>query len=442
LPKDVKLGGWLHRDTCFTASTLMRGERRRHSRERQAAEMNAMQNDSTAGYSRVAPVLDEAINELGEADRNAILLRFFEQQDFRSVGQALSSNEDAARMRVTRALEKLEDFLKRRGITTTATSLGVVLSANAVQAAPVGLALTISTAAVLTGTTLATTTAITATKAIVMTALQKTIITATIAVLAGAGIYEARRASQLRDQVQMLQQKQAPLALETQQLRQERDDATSRLAALRDENERLARNSGELLRLRGEVGVLRRQADELDRLHKDNLKLQQLIAANSQAPVPPASTSVTEIFLTRSKQPQRFSDEMIRSNITVKVGSPYDSAAVEFDVRNLYGTGWFSSVRVAKSESTKGITLNYVLRENPKLAKVGFSGNSQFDDESLASLAHSKAGQLLDERLLYADAERIKAAYLKAGFNGTTVKYVSNVNEATNEGSVDFKIVE
>src|SRR6185369_10162940 len=115
LPQDVQLGGWLHRDTCFTASTLMRGERRRQSRERQAAEMNALQNNSEADYSLVAPVLDEAINELDEADRTAILLRFFEQDDFRSVGQALGSSEDAARMRVTRALEKLHALLTGQG---------------------------------------------------------------------------------------------------------------------------------------------------------------------------------------------------------------------------------------------------------------------------------------------------------------------------------------
>src|SRR5665811_2328496 len=100
---------WLHRDTCLVAGHTLRGERRRQARERQAVEMNALQNHSEADYSLVAPLLDEAINELSEADRTAILLRFFEQQDFRAVGRALGSNEDAARMRVTRALEKLED---------------------------------------------------------------------------------------------------------------------------------------------------------------------------------------------------------------------------------------------------------------------------------------------------------------------------------------------
>jgi DNA-directed RNA polymerase specialized sigma24 family protein len=71
--------------------------------------MNALQNDTGADFSQIARFLDKAINELGEADRTAIMLRFFEQHDFRSVGQALGSNEDAARMRVNRALVKLRD---------------------------------------------------------------------------------------------------------------------------------------------------------------------------------------------------------------------------------------------------------------------------------------------------------------------------------------------
>ncbi len=257
LPKEVKLGGWLHRDTCFAASTLMRGERRRQSRERQAVEMNALQNNSASDYSLVAPVLDEAINELGEADRTAVLLRFFEQQDFRSVGQALGSNEAAARMRVTRALEKLEGFLKRRGVTTTASSLGVVLSANAVQAAPAGLALTVSTAVVLTGTTLAITATLTATKAISMTLMQKTIVGATLVAAVGTGVYEARQAATFHAQVRTLQQQQAPLTEQIQQLRQERDEATSRVAHLTSEVERLNQGASEVIKLRGEVARLR-----------------------------------------------------------------------------------------------------------------------------------------------------------------------------------------
>ena len=263
LAPDVLPGGWLHRHPCFVAANTMRGERRRQSRERQAVEMNALQDNSGADFSLVAPILDEAINELGEADRAAILLRFFEQRDFRAVGQALGSSEDAARMRVNRALEKLELLLKRRNITASSAALAVVLGANAVQAAPAGLAATILSAAVVAGTTIATTTTATVTKAIAMTALQKTAITATVAILAGAGIYQARQALNLREQNKTLRQQQAPLTGQIEQLTREQYSLSNRLAALRDDNERLKSNAAELLRLRGEVTRLRRQSKEL-----------------------------------------------------------------------------------------------------------------------------------------------------------------------------------
>jgi len=269
LSPEVRLGGWLHRHTCFVAANTLRGERRRQARERQAVEMNTLQNHSEADFSQVAPLLDEAINELDEADRTAILLRFFEQQDFRAVGQALGSNEDAARMRVTRALEKLEEFLKRRGVTTSAASLGVVLTAHAVQAAPVGLVVTITTAAALAGTTIATTATATAIKTIAMTTLQKILIAATLVAAVGTGIFEARQASTLRNQVQTLQQQRAE---QIQQLQRERDDMASKLTALRDDNERLNRNPAELLRLRGEVARLRGDSKELAQLKAADLE--------------------------------------------------------------------------------------------------------------------------------------------------------------------------
>lgn len=256
LPADVKLGGWLHRDTCFTASTIMRGERRRRTREREAAEMNVLQNHPQPDYSQVAPILDEAINELEEVDRAAIVLRFYERQDFRTVGQALGNNEDAARMRVNRALEKLEAFLRRRGVTTTAASLAVLLGANATQAAPAGLAATISSAAVLAKTAVAAT----ATKAITMTTLQKTLIAAAVTFLAAAGGWEALTVSRLREQNQKLQQQQAPLAEQIEQLQREKVESANRLSSLADEIQRIRGNSAELLKLRGEVGRLRQQA--------------------------------------------------------------------------------------------------------------------------------------------------------------------------------------
>ena len=262
LPPEVMPGGWLHRHTCFVAAKAMRGERRRQSRERQAVEMNALQADSDPSLTLIAPILDEAINELGETDRAAILLRFFEQHDFRAVGELLGSSEDAARMRVTRALEKLQSLLKHRGVTTSVASLSVMLAANAVQAAPAGLALTISTAAALAGTTMATTATAAAINTLAMTTLQKTIIGATLAIAVGTGIYQARQAANLREQNQALEQQQAALTDRIEQLLRERDDATNRLASSVSQNGTSHSNPSELLRLRGEVTRLR--ADSQD----------------------------------------------------------------------------------------------------------------------------------------------------------------------------------
>ncbi len=147
LPPDVMLGGWLHQHTRFVAGQFMRTERRRRSRERQAAEMHSMEDHSRSPWAQIAPVLDEAIDELDETDRNAILLRFFERKDFRSLGKAIGSSEDAARKRVDRALEKLHVLLKQRGATLSIAALASCLSTEAVTVAPAGLAATVSTVA-------------------------------------------------------------------------------------------------------------------------------------------------------------------------------------------------------------------------------------------------------------------------------------------------------
>ena len=259
LPKGVKVGGWLHRHTCYVSSKALRGERRRQLRERQAVDMNSVQNDhSESNLAQVVPVLDEAIDALGEEDRTAILLRFFEKLDLRAVGDALGTSEEAARKRVTRALDKLRLLLTRRGIVLSAAALGTALAAEAITAAPVSLAAA-TLAAALSGTATTTTTVLTATKGIAMTTLQKATIAATLAIVSGVGIHQAYKASQLRDQVQSLQQQQTPLAQQIQELERERDDVNHRLALLTTEKSR----DTELIKLRTEVAALRQIAREL-----------------------------------------------------------------------------------------------------------------------------------------------------------------------------------
>jgi len=165
------LSGWLHRTAQNIAAQTVRSDVRRRAREQEAAAMNEL-HEPDAVWEQVAPRLDNALGELSEADRDALLLRYFEGKSAREMAQTLGTSEDAAQKRVSGAVERLREFPAKRGVTAGASGLVVVISANAVQSAPVGLAVTISTAAALAGTTVATTATATATKAIAMTTLQ------------------------------------------------------------------------------------------------------------------------------------------------------------------------------------------------------------------------------------------------------------------------------
>jgi len=219
LRPDTVLAAWLYETARLTAISFLRGERRRQFREQEAYMQSTLESAPTdSAWQQLAPLLDDAMMWLGHKDREAVVLRFFKDKDLREVAAALNINEAAAQKRIHRAVEKLRMFFAKRGVAVGASGLVAALSANAVQAAPAGLAVTISTAAAMAGTTLAATATATATKAIAMTTLQKTVITATLVAAVGTGVYEAHQASTLRTQVQALQQQQAPLTEQLQQL--------------------------------------------------------------------------------------------------------------------------------------------------------------------------------------------------------------------------------
>jgi RNA polymerase sigma factor (sigma-70 family) len=258
VPPVSSLTPWLYAVTRRTAIDVVRKESRRQLREQIAIEMTNM-NATTNDWMQIEPLLDDAMVALDETDRSAILLRYFENKSLHDVGESLKISDDAAQKRVSRAVERLREFFTKRNVTIGASGLVVLISANAVQSAPIALATAIS-AAVLAGTAVKSSTVMAATKIIAMTTLQKTLLTATVAVLAGAGIYEAHQNSLLRYQVQTLRQQPAPLTGQVQQLQRERDAAANQLAGLLAENEQLKsnRNETELLKLRSEVTQLQR----------------------------------------------------------------------------------------------------------------------------------------------------------------------------------------
>lgn len=147
LVRGVVVPAWLYGATRNIAVDFIRSERRRRAREAEAQLMNEDSSDrlsAAADWQRLRPLLDEAMDELGARDRDAVVLRFFAHRSFAEIGRTLGLTEDAARMRVDRALEKLRVRLGRRGVTSTAAGLALVLVDQAVVAAPTGMAASVA----------------------------------------------------------------------------------------------------------------------------------------------------------------------------------------------------------------------------------------------------------------------------------------------------------
>jgi len=149
----VVLSGWLYQTARLTAANFMKGEIRRQQREQEAYMQSALDESNDSAWKEIAPLLDEAMGKLGETDRDAVVLRFFENKSAAEIGSALRMTEETARRRVNRALEKLRKLFARRGVVSTAAIIAGVVSANSVHAVPAGLAQSISAVAIAKGAT-------------------------------------------------------------------------------------------------------------------------------------------------------------------------------------------------------------------------------------------------------------------------------------------------
>lgn len=255
------LCGWLHGTTRNLASKVVRAEVRRRAREREATSMNEMRTASSNDvWTDIAPHLDSALGDLTDVDRDALLLRYFENKKAREIAEILGVSEEAAQKRVNRAIERLRDIFAQQGITVGGSTLALALSANALSAAPAGLAVAVSATVTAGGSPLIGT--LGASKAIAMTTLQKVLVTTTIAIGLSLGVYKSHQASTRQAQIRALQQERATLSAQIQQLNKQSEQVRSALDTLAEQLAKAKGTPDELLRLRGEVTRLRNAANQ------------------------------------------------------------------------------------------------------------------------------------------------------------------------------------
>lgn len=224
--------------------------------------MQSQLNDAPAdAWTQLAPLLDAAMADLGETDRSALVLRFFENKTAAEIAAALRVNEETAQKRVARALEKLRKVFLRRGVALSTVSIAGAISANSISAAPAALAVSTTQLAGAGAVAVSTLTLMKGAMGL-MTVTKLQLGVMSVVLVAGLGVplvLEHRANAKLREENWALHQSQAAPVAEVAPARPGAGAAT-------DELERLRKEHAELLKLRGEIGRLRGAEQELARL--------------------------------------------------------------------------------------------------------------------------------------------------------------------------------
>ncbi len=273
------LPAWLYTCTRHAAAHVVRTERRRRIREDQAQFMNATASDANPepDWEKLRPVLQETIDELGERDREAVVLRFFEGRSFSEVGSHLRLTENAARMRVERALDKLHGLLSRRGIPSTSAAVALALGGHVMAAAaPAGLAATVTTAALAGSSVVAGGGALVSFMSTIKLQLSAV---AVVGFTGGAAfVAESRHQDALREELSTLR------------------STSGAVASLQDEQQRLRAQAADVADLRRDDAALSTLRDEIAGLQSARADRVRAAAAASASRLPAdASGTVFDI---------------------------------------------------------------------------------------------------------------------------------------------------
>jgi RNA polymerase sigma factor (sigma-70 family) len=326
LSRHAVLGAWLHTATRNAALNLMISEQRRQAREHEAMRLDAITVGAAPDpdWDRLRPVLDAAIDELPEPDRAAVVLRFLECRAFAEIGSALHISADAARMRTERALEKLRVGLGRRGVTSTAAALGVLVAGQPLVSAPADFAATLSS------TALATAGAGTVATAFAFSMSTKTIITALLgAFLAfGLGAYVGLKRNAAIT---------PPLPLETPR-------QTQLIASLRRDNQTL----------KAEVERLKADVDQIDAV-----KAQLAVLRAAQTSATPAVSSHGPTLGLARWEVQQAALNNLRQIDAARKQHLLDKGHAAASITELVGRGgYIKAVRTVDGEDYSALSMN------------------------------------------------------------------------------------
>jgi len=128
------VSGWLHSLAVSRAKNLCREHTRRRKRE-----ATAMGTPDSPSWSEISPRIDEAIQDLPDDHRIAIIARFLEGRTQSELAEEWGVNQSTVSRRIEKALDSLRALLRRRGIPVAAGAVLLSLLENAAEAVPATL---------------------------------------------------------------------------------------------------------------------------------------------------------------------------------------------------------------------------------------------------------------------------------------------------------------
>ncbi len=251
------ISGWLYRHTRFMASRFVRAEDRRRRREQEAMRRQLIEAEPSELWESIRPVLDEAMDRLKEADRNVVVLRFLRGLSLRETGVALGISEDAARMRIGRALDRLREVLKAFGIQSASGTLSASLLLASLGSAPAGFAKATTAAVALAG---AAPSAGFLIETLTMTKLKTSLVGLALVVGVGVPYYATQKFARQRA---VHERAVAALHDRIAELEASNKNLAESESALQEQTAKLSRERAELFKLRGRVQSLKRENEQL-----------------------------------------------------------------------------------------------------------------------------------------------------------------------------------
>lgn len=135
----------------------------------------------------------------------------------------------------------------------------------------------------------------------------------------------------------------------------------------------------------------------------------------AQQPQPSAAETIAAIDVEGN---QRIEAATIRSYMTVRVGDPFDPAALDQSLKNLFATGLFDDVELRRS----GDALTVRVVENPIINRIAFEGNLRLDDETLESEVQLRPRVVYTRSRVQNAVNRILELYRRNGRFAATVE--------------------